>query len=159
MAPNRRRPKAERGTVDPGHESKRPRALAGVIADDGQHQRPVFSFALLDRAYAGEWGWHLLNDSDARKLLDFLAEIAQLTWSEIRAQTASGRKRHHDQSIERLCSDAQRRLTELERDDMGPTMFRFRVGGPIRFWGYAVDGIFYAVWWDPRHRVYPTEPN
>jgi hypothetical protein len=37
-------------------------------------------------------------------------------------------------------------------------MFRFRLGGKARLWGFRSERIFHVVWWDPDHRVYPTEP-
>lgn len=112
----------------------------------------------MDRAYDGAWGWHLLNDPDARRLLDLMCEMATLTWQEIRDQVAGGHRRHHHQSVQTICRDAQERLTELHLDDMGDAIFRFRLDGTGRLWGFELgSGVFYAVWWDPNHRVCPSE--
>jgi hypothetical protein len=36
-------------------------------------------------------------------------------------------------------------------------MFRFRLAGERRLWGYRVGRTFHVVWWDWDHKVYPTE--
>jgi hypothetical protein len=38
-------------------------------------------------------------------------------------------------------------------------MFRFRVAGGKRLWGFRNGRVFHAIWWDPDHAVYPTDPN
>jgi hypothetical protein len=118
----------------------------------------VFSFALVDRRYAGAWGWHLLSDSDCRSLLDLMCEMGRLTWEEVRQQTAGGHRRHHHHPVAEFCAEARNRIEELQYDDVDDRMFRFRLDGAGRLWGYERDGIFHAVWWDPNHQVYPTEP-
>jgi hypothetical protein len=45
------------------------------------------------------------------------------------------------------------RLNEIFEDDM----FRFRLAGEKRLWGFRVGNVFYVLWWDASHRVYPTE--
>lgn len=139
---------------------QQPKALAGLLADDGRHNLPLFSFVLMDRAYSGNWGWHLLTQADALRLLNLMCEMARLTWREIRDQVAGGHRRHHHQSVQTICREAQYRLTELHLDDLGDQMFRFRLDGTGRLWGFELgDGIFHALWWDPDHEVYPTEPG
>ena len=119
----------------------------------------MFSFALIDRDYDGGWGWHLLTDSESRRILDFLLEVAALTWTEVRNQTASGHRRHHYHDVESLCDDARARIESKKLDDISDRMFRFRLDGTNRLWGFEMWGIFYVVWWDPNHQVYPTEPK
>lgn len=134
-----------------------PKAIAALVAKDGGQSRPVFSFSLVDHAYEGRWGWRLLDDSTASALLNFICEMAKLSWQEVRSQGASGHLRHHSQDVESLCSEAQKRIEALQYDDIQEPMFRFRVNGTSRLWGWEVAGIFHAVWWDPNHKVYPTE--
>lgn len=66
---------------------------------------------------------------------------------------------HHDQTVSSLCDDAQAILSRPRYEELGGDIFRFRLSGVERLWGFVIDGIFYAVWWDPNHRVYPTEPD
>jgi len=120
----------------------------------------VVSFSLADRGYEGEWGWGLLTQEDAHSLLHFLCDMAALSWDQVRAQNAGRHRRHHPQPITSLCSAARRRLRELDLEDLDSEIFRFRLSGLERLWGFAADdGTFYALWWDPNHRVYPTEAN
>ncbi len=151
------RPKAIKG-LDPA--PKTPKALAKLISEDGQRLRPLFNLSLVDRTYSGIWGWHLLSDVDARRVLDLMCDMAALTWNEVRQQTSSGHKRHHYQEVSSLCPEARDRVIEQGLDDMSERMFRFRLDGSGRLWGYEIgDGVFHIVWWDPDHKVYPTEPE
>lgn len=83
--------------------------------------------------------------------------MERLTWTQVRAQTTGGHRRHHPIPVERLCPEAQRRLQDLKLDI--DELFRFRLSGSRRLWGAVDDeeGVFYAVWWDPDHQVYPVE--
>lgn len=148
-------PKAKAAPVGP----QVPKAIVKFMEADGKHSHPVFSFSLADNTYAERWGWPLLTAPDALRLIQFLRMLATTPWREIRLQTSGKHLRHHPQPITSLCSAARRRLRELELDDLDTEIFRFRDGGKKRLWGFDRDGIFYAVWWDPDHEVYPTEPN
>lgn len=154
MAP--KHPKAHRLT---NNSPNLPKALSRLTDADGIHTRPVFSFSLVDHQYSGEWGWSKLTDSDSKSLLELLREMARLTWTEVRSQVADGHKRHHLQSVGMICKAAQDRLVELKIDDINNEIFRFRLSGRKRLWGFVDRGIFHIVWWDPDHKIYPTEPN
>lgn len=75
--------------------------------------------------------------------------------------TGQRRQKHHDQEISSLCSEARQRLAvlQLDRELEDAKLFRFRVGGTERLWGFRRGGCFYVLWWDPDHQVYPTEPG
>jgi hypothetical protein len=115
---------------------------------------PMFSFARVDTAYGGEWGWTM---EDAERILDFLRTVSQSKWHELMAMTAGRHKRHHWQPVKSLDDPAKDRLAQLhwDMDDI----FRFRSSGKERLWGFIDGDLFYPIWWDPNHRVYPTEPN
>jgi hypothetical protein len=137
-----------------------PKALATLVSEDGGHLRPVFSFGLRDHSFEGSWGWHLLTETSAQQLLEFLFEMGRLSWNEIRQQRAGAHKRHHSQPTSSLCKEARDRITDLEYDDIAEGMFRFRLAGTRRLWGFETgDGVFHVIWWDPDHQVYPTELN
>ncbi|WP_157103788.1 hypothetical protein [Nocardia harenae] len=55
-----------------------------------------------------------------------------------------------------ICTDAQRRLSDLEI--VVDEVFRLRHGNLPRLWGYLSGAVFTIVWWDRNHRIYPTEP-
>lgn len=90
--------------------------------------------------------------------------MAQTTWAEIeRQQTGSANarhKKHHEQPIESIVSPAQKNLDRLKLPELfGDAIFRFRLGGSQRLWGFRQGAIFHVVWWDPDHNVYPAEPT
>jgi len=137
-----------------------PRALLGITgAPDASH--PSWRLSLLDLDHAGNWSWNV-TAADLQQITAFLTEMERLTWTEIRAQITSSKKashrKHHPIPVEALCTEAQRRLQDLRLDDVDE-MFRFRLGNLPRLWGVLQDGVFHAVWWDPRHKVYPLDPS
>lgn len=95
-----------------------------------------------------------------RQIITFLTNLERSTWNEVRAQITSSKKgshrKHHPIPLGRLCPEALRRLEELGLDDFDE-LFRFRVSGPHRLWGIVHEGIFYPIWWDPDHKVYPLD--
>jgi hypothetical protein len=137
-----------------------PKAIGKLFADDGANRRPIFSFALVDRDTKYDWGWHLLDDAGARSLVEFILQISQLTWNEIRSMTGSGNKaqhrKHHDQGISTLVTEAQECLSGPRYEEMGSEVFRFSLSPLCRLWGFEHRGTFYVVWWDPEHKVYPV---
>jgi hypothetical protein len=88
--------------------------------------------------------------------------MAKLTWAEIEAQrvgTKDGyRRRNHSQEIQSLTRAAQQDLMKRKLPErFDETMFRFRLSGEQRLWGFRKGNVFHVVWWDPEHNVYPTE--
>ncbi len=86
-----------------------------------------------------------------------MSEMSRLTWAEILSQTTGGRerrKKHHVQSWDSICPEAQARWIEIERTE--DELFRFRVGGQERIWGVRQGPVFLVVWWDAEHRIYPV---
>lgn len=142
-------------------ELPRPERLAYFgSTSNGMH--PTWRLSLLDLEHAGSWSWDV-NAAALREITTFLSQMEKLTWTEIRAQMFNSKKgshrKHHPMPPELLCVEAQRRLRALRLDDLDE-MFRFRLGNKPRLWGVVdTDGVFYPVWWDPEHKVYPTEPG
>jgi hypothetical protein len=143
----------------PRKEVPCPQRLLGVAnALDGDH--PKWRLSLLDLEHAGNWSW-TASEEALRKVVKFLTEMERLTWAEIRSQMFNSRggshRKHHTMVPSILCPEAQKRLRELKLDDVDE-LFRFRLGNMERLWGVIdADGIFYPVWWDPEHKVYPSD--
>jgi hypothetical protein len=92
-------------------------------------------------------------------ILDFLCEIARLTWADIEAQRSGTRerhKKHHDQQLDTLDDDdavafvRQNKLDEI----FGDSIFRFRMTGEQRLWGFRDGHVFHVLFWDPGHQGY-----
>lgn len=107
-----------------------------------------------------DWDWELPT-SDAFRLLDFLEESSQRTWGELLSDRTGGNsrhKKHHAHRVDSLPRPATDRLKKLGFIDRGEEqLFRFRIDGKGRLWGYRSGALFRVVWWDAEHRVYPTE--
>lgn len=61
-------------------------------------------------------------------------------------------RRDHSCHIDSLCPKAQKRLRELNFDDIDK-LFRLRFMGEQRLWGVIMGNCFIALWWDPTHEV------
>lgn len=143
-----------------GRGERQPKTAAGKVGPESGEHLPTFSFRHADRAYAGAWSWP--TDAEAAQLLNFICEMEKLTWVEIKSQMTSTRRathrKHHYQDVTGLCAAARERITELKLDEIMPDeVFRFRLGNTVRLWGFLVEGVFYVLWWDADHKVYPTE--
>jgi hypothetical protein len=89
--------------------------------------------------------------------------MAKRRWSEIEAdRVGSSRnrhKKHHGQAIDTLSDPAKKALAKTKLDEIfGEDIFRFRLSGEKRLWGFRSGDVFHVLWWDPDHAVYPTEP-
>jgi len=158
MAKNRASKQAK-ATIQPqvGGGERTPKAAVRPYAELGV-ARPIFSFQYADRTYVGKWPWPTGDESG--ELLEFLCEIGRLTWNEIRAQTTGGRDRHrkhHEMGFDSVCREAGERISLLGHDEVFEELFRFRLAGRKRLWGYINGPVFYVLWWDAAHAVYPTD--
>jgi hypothetical protein len=85
-----------------------------------------------------------------------LREFSRLTWSEIDTfASGSGHKMHHNMDTESICDEAQYRMIEI--DQYSDVIFRFRLGNKRRLWGFRTVANFEILWFDPEHKIYPTE--
>jgi hypothetical protein len=121
--------------------------------------QPVWRLSLLDLDHAGSWSWNGASEAVMRQIVAFLSEMERLTWTRIRAQIhGGGHRRNKPIPLDQLCAEARRRLVDLQLDDLDE-LFEFRLGSRRRLWGVAREnGVFYPVWWDPEHQVYPVDP-
>jgi hypothetical protein len=71
-------------------------------------------------------------------------------------EKTGGDQRHKAYPVGIICHEAQKRLEEIGLDDLDE-VFRFRLASKPRLYGFLVQHIFYVLWWDPEHNVYPTD--
>lgn len=120
---------------------------------------PLFCFYHADRATKEAWQFKP-GAKDAAKLADFLCDIGRSTWREIDKMMFNGRPKHHAQELKSITRRAKK---DAERQKLpetfGDEIFRFRLGSTRRLWGFRVGRTFHVIWWDPEHKVYPTEPS
>lgn len=129
----------------------------------------LFSFnceTIADREDAWSWrqqrDWVSYFNSEGKPcdVTNCLNGLSGLKWSEIISQTTGTkrkrRKKNHSQAYSSICSEAQKRWRYIERPE--DELFRVRYGSTGRIWGVRVGSLFSVVWWDPHHKIYPTEP-
>lgn len=113
--------------------------------DDGHPLAWRFSSADRD----GPFRWEIACNDKFREVISRLAEFEGKNWNEIKAAGS------HPIPVHKLCKEAQRRLVEVERDDLDELM-SFRVTGANRVWCVRDGHIMRVFWWDEEHKVYPT---
>ncbi len=97
--------------------------------------------------------WNL-NADELIELLRFLEALEKKTWRECEQETAGGHRRNHYHDIADLSRQAQKRLEKIP--DSEDRVFRFRLKGKCRLWGFRSGDLFRILWYDPEHAVYPV---
>lgn len=135
---NKKKPR-HKGTIRP---EKKPHSFLH------SRQRQIrISFLRFDGATA----WCPPEDDEARffESAKKLRDYESMTWDEIKT-------RDHSIALSKLVRQAQSRLHELKLDDFDE-LWRLQFDGLKRLWGLRVeDDWFFALWWDPLHKVCPS---
>lgn len=97
----------------------------------------------------GPWGWNKFDPLCMQELMQRIFEAQKITWQEI------GRNGSHPLAVSKLIPLAQKRLMQIEKDDMDE-LYSFRISGQKRVWGIQEGKIFWILWWDPKHEVCPS---
>ena len=107
------------------------------------------------------WAFYCFDDKDWRcqgsdhaSFCDIASRLKEksLKWKDV----LTNRGRDHESPVEKLSTEAQRRLVDLQFDDED-VLLRFRFSGTQRLWGIRDQSFFIVLWWDPDHQVYPTD--
>lgn len=154
MARDDRRARARRVGGDLSKTAK-----AQAPTRSAQQETPLFCFRHADRTAKNEEWRFSPSAEDAPELFDFMCEMCRLTWAEIQSHTAGGHKKHHSQPVTSIDAKAQKDLQTAHLDETfgDDDIFRFRLSGEKRFWGFRRDRTFHVVWWDPNHKVYEQD--
>lgn len=142
--------------VAPQPAGKKPRAK--------ENPNSIFSMTVAwdcdDPDVAGVWSWGVERQWSTETwdstILPKLQEFERLTWGEVdQASSGSSHKMHHNMDCGDLCYEAVNRLFEIEKIE--DTIFRFRLGGRERLWGFRYLNKFSILWFDPTHQIYPVD--
>lgn len=112
----------------------------------------------------GTWPWGVSRDWGKKTwdtvILPFLRDYEKKKWGVIHAETWQNkrktRKKHIYYDKDKICEEARHRLVELEFDDQ-TKIFRFRLSGKRRLYGFTFDEVFATIWYDPTHKIYPID--
>lgn len=154
----RQQANAQRKTVVDAGAPSRSKALPTASAPTLDHQPFRWTMQSMDHTYEGDWNWKLSGE-EVRHLLEVLEDLAGKSWREVKDMRTNSKRKtrqlHHDQPVDSIHDDAQRRLKDLKLDV--ESVFRLRHGNLIRVWGYVQAGTFYLLWFDRHHKICPTE--
>jgi uncharacterized ubiquitin-like protein YukD len=125
-------------------ESKTPKTSS--TPSDQNH--PEFRADQMDQE--GRWGWHHFDSLEMQELLQKIFESQKLSWQDLR------NNKSHLVNKENLCPDAQKRLIQIQKDDLDQ-LFSLRLTGRKRIWGIKDGNILWLLWWDPNHEVCPSQ--
>lgn len=138
---------------------KRPRTAAKptvskipVVAENPEayhRQKPSWHFGKMQ--FVDPFGWHALGAGVLEEICTKMGEFERLTWTEILVRD---RRRNHSVPIDRLDSEAQKRLRKIGLDM--EILISLRLSGPKRVWGVMRNGVLELLWWDPDHLVCPS---
>lgn len=119
-----------------------------ISPDHFEDARPVWRFSLMD--VGGPWSCARLDAETFQRIIEKLKSYEAQSWKELQAN----RNNHCGaMPVAVLCSEAQNRLDEIRQHH--DELFKLNLGGAARLWGIRDRGIFYVLWWDPDHTVYP----
>lgn len=96
-----------------------------------------------------------LSEKETIELFNFLETLSGKTWKDCEEELSRGHKRNHYHDIADLAVFAQK--LALQFDDHEEKVFRFRINGKCRLWGFRSEDLFRILWYDPDHKVYPVE--
>lgn len=108
----------------------------------------------------GSWSWGVSRDWGVQAwetiIKPHLEACAVRPWRDIRSDRVSNGPKHHEYEIHVICAEAYKRLVDLNLDDQDH-IFRFRLDGKKRLYGFLFAEVFKTVWYDPTHQIYPVE--
>lgn len=154
-------PKKRAKARPPKGPSERPKASQPKVSRKNVH--PFFCFKHVDTSTNEQYKF-VLSEAEAKEIVDFACQMAQQTWRDIeQMSTGSGKRRplHHDQARDTIETRAQNDLVRRELDETigDRPLFRFRLGGEKRLWGFRSGQVFHAIWLDRAHGVYEQDKD
>jgi hypothetical protein len=136
---------------------------APKAANDGSRFSSQVTWCITKADRKDRWSWGEPRDWQQDEwdsvIHPPLQQFAGLTWGEVdQFSSETGHKMHHGHEVSDLVDEAQERWKALDLEQYD-SVFRFRLGGTRRVWGFIVQAHFHTVWWDRNHSIYPTEQS
>ena len=98
----------------------------------------------------GKWGWNKINCSYFFKnVWRKMREFETKKWSEV---LGGDHYQNHKIKVNNITSAAQKRLKQLNRDDVDE-LISLRLTGEQRIWAIQMKRTAVVLWWDPKHEV------
>lgn len=142
MSRNKKRPKRE---FEPSQE-KAPRHKE--VATGYLTLRPSWQISRIDEQ--GRWGWNNIGAEEfENEVISKVKNLESNTWGQILGP------KNHEVLISEICRDAQKRLVQLNLEDI-ESLVTLRLTGRKRIWGIRDGSVLKILWWDPEHEVCPS---
>ena len=100
--------------------------------------------------FCDPYGWHQVDAATLLDIREKLRNFETMTLGQI-----LGSKSHMVETS-KLSKDARVRLEALNLDDI-EALLSLRLTGTQRVWGLLEHNIVILLWWDPEHRVCPSQ--
>lgn len=147
MSAKAKKDKKPRVAADPASK-KEPLAPEGF---DFRKETPAWRVHRLE--LCDPYGWHVADKSMLQSVQQRLANFETMTWMEILVR---GHKFNHPIQVLALSKDARDRLAALGLDQI-EELISLRVSATERIFGIRDGRILDLLWWDPEHRVCPSQ--
>lgn len=151
---NRGKPKKKlalpSGGVAAGKRTGDPSSL--LPSSSSSEERICWRFTHLDRE--GPWGLAPLDHERVQALIVDMVKFENQTINELFHQGEWPGKCHDVAQLPNKV--ALERLTAIGLPDM-TKIWKLRIGGTGRLWGFLVGNVFHIIWWDPGHEVWPSK--
>ena len=106
-----------------------------------------WQFSLMD--LSGPFSCSEITPDEWLLILSKMRLWETMTWNEIEG------KRDHSINVESLSNIAQKRLEDIQLDDIDE-VFSLHIDGKKRLFGIRDRNIFKVLWWDREHKVCPS---
>jgi hypothetical protein len=121
-------------------------------ASNNSPDRICWRFSHVDSE--GPWSLAVL---DFTQLLTLLSELVKFESQTIKELFLQGQWPGKCHDLATLPNRAARvRLESIGLSDM-TQIWKLRIGGAGRLWGFLEGNVFHVVWWDPNHEIWPSK--
>ena len=141
-----RKPKQPKFAANP-YPVKTPK----VISAPPRFQGTILAWRFNAADQSGPFAWSSIADGETYRTV-----IEKLIGFETMSETDLGAAGCHAIPLGRLSSEAQRRLTEIQLDDLDD-LYSFRIKGKMRVFGVVRSNYVRVLWFDPDHKVCPSK--
>ncbi len=138
------------------NSGKHPRSS---LADGFYQKTPIWAFSKCDVDHE-KWGI-AVNGESLKDVILKLRSFEGMKWSEILSDNSGRKKRpkNSEKEITAIIKDAQKRFEILNLHREHDSIYSFAIDGKARLWGVRTENVFYVVWIDPDHEIYPVEKS
>jgi len=144
---NRRKKQAQQN-IEP-LSSKKPRGSA--LADNVEKSH--FMWDTKQAEFDGLFSWKgCSHETLLTEVIPKLQACQSISWESL------GQNGSHQVSTNQLCKEAFARLKEhIDPDGNIDRLYSLRLSGKQRIWGFRDRHMLCILWWDPEHRVCPSQ--